>query len=424
MAFDGNGAFNRLFNWAQDAANGINITASRVDGEDSGIAAGLTLAVTRDGQGKMAADFTPATDNVYNLGTNIKRWTSINSVPFAQFGTYPNSTFDTSQTVSLIGNAGTFATNLWLSTGTAGTRPQEVAAAFEYVSSGGGTFNDDSKFGVALYAAAKLTGGSRAIWAINSVTEIGIAAQASAFGAEMDFNNNSGTDAGSTAGGAFNQMVGVRAASGGTNKPQVGFQTWTASAANRWLVGAGLANWSSYGLVIVQDPGTAAFDASGTNNGTVGAAVTGPCILLQPSSDGGGAVIRLLNAGNTAVSWQLLQNGGQVFATNANLSWVGSDAVVRSAVVVTSGDDAYFMAAKNSGRLTDQSLSQKVTWNTTGLGFFGTAPVAQPTGYGTPTGNAYQPSFAAGSITLANLAAAVAQLIIDLKTGKLGLLGA
>jgi hypothetical protein len=41
----------------------------------------------------------------------------------------------------------------------------------------------------------------------------------------------------------------------------------------------------------------------------------------------------------------------------------------------------------------------------------------QSTGYGTPTGGAKQASFAAGSITLANLAACVAQLIIDLKAG-------
>ncbi len=42
-------------------------------------------------------------------------------------------------------------------------------------------------------------------------------------------------------------------------------------------------------------------------------------------------------------------------------------------------------------------------------------------GYGTPTGGSHQASFAAGSITLGNLAAAVAQLIIDLQTH--GLLG-
>lgn len=54
---------------------------------------------------------------------------------------------------------------------------------------------------------------------------------------------------------------------------------------------------------------------------------------------------------------------------------------------------------------------------TVGGGFSvnGAPLAAQPTGYGTPTGGAHQGSFAAGSISLANLAAAVAQLIVDLK---------
>ena len=43
----------------------------------------------------------------------------------------------------------------------------------------------------------------------------------------------------------------------------------------------------------------------------------------------------------------------------------------------------------------------------------------QAPGYGTPTGGSYQASFAAGSITLANLAACVAQLINDLKAGNM-----
>jgi hypothetical protein len=41
---------------------------------------------------------------------------------------------------------------------------------------------------------------------------------------------------------------------------------------------------------------------------------------------------------------------------------------------------------------------------------------ARITGYGTPTGGTNQGSFAASTITLANLAAGVAQLILDLKT--------
>lgn len=56
------------------------------------------------------------------------------------------------------------------------------------------------------------------------------------------------------------------------------------------------------------------------------------------------------------------------------------------------------------------------------VGFNNAVPPAQPTGYGTPTGGAHQASFAAASITLPNLAAAVAQLIIELKA--YGLIGA
>lgn len=65
-------------------------------------------------------------------------------------------------------------------------------------------------------------------------------------------------------------------------------------------------------------------------------------------------------------------------------------------------------------------ITPAFSWGETGgspqLGFFGTAPTTRVTGYGTPTGGSHQGSFAAGSITLANLAAAVAQLIVDLKS--------
>jgi hypothetical protein len=68
------------------------------------------------------------------------------------------------------------------------------------------------------------------------------------------------------------------------------------------------------------------------------------------------------------------------------------------------------------------AIAQDLAHRGTNLGLFNTAPTTKKTGYGTPTGNAYQASFAAGSITLPNLAAAVAQLIIDLKA--YGLIGA
>jgi hypothetical protein len=78
MAFDGNGNFVRLHNWQQDAANGIDISAPEMDGEDNGFAAGLSLCVTRDGQGKMAADLVASAANTYNLGTGAVPWNQIN----------------------------------------------------------------------------------------------------------------------------------------------------------------------------------------------------------------------------------------------------------------------------------------------------------------------------------------------------------
>lgn len=73
-AFDGNGTFVRSYNWTNDAANSIDITASRVDTEDTGFAAGLTLCVTRDGQGKMGADFLALTGATYSVGSNATPW--------------------------------------------------------------------------------------------------------------------------------------------------------------------------------------------------------------------------------------------------------------------------------------------------------------------------------------------------------------
>lgn len=55
-AFNGSGTFVRSYNWVTDAANGINITASRFDTEDDGFAGGLSNCLTRDGQGGPTAN--------------------------------------------------------------------------------------------------------------------------------------------------------------------------------------------------------------------------------------------------------------------------------------------------------------------------------------------------------------------------------
>lgn len=88
MAYDGNGNFVRLHNWTQDAANNIDINSGEMDGEDNGFATGLTNCVTRDGQGKMSADFLPATDNTLNLGSAIRRWITVNGVPLVSIPSY------------------------------------------------------------------------------------------------------------------------------------------------------------------------------------------------------------------------------------------------------------------------------------------------------------------------------------------------
>lgn len=76
MAFNGAGLFVRLYNWVNDAANSINITASRMDAETDGIAAGLSNCITRDGQGKPSA----AIDwNGQNL-SNVAAFTTTGSI--------------------------------------------------------------------------------------------------------------------------------------------------------------------------------------------------------------------------------------------------------------------------------------------------------------------------------------------------------
>lgn len=94
MPFNGNGTFVRLHNWTSDAANSIDINAGEMDGEDDGFASGLSNCVTRDGQGKMGADFTPGTPSAYNLGTSALPWLTLNGQPIAGLVTYPTTALE------------------------------------------------------------------------------------------------------------------------------------------------------------------------------------------------------------------------------------------------------------------------------------------------------------------------------------------
>jgi len=56
MPFNGSGLFLRIYNWVNDAANGINILSTRMDAETQGIADGLSNCFTRYGQSPPTAD--------------------------------------------------------------------------------------------------------------------------------------------------------------------------------------------------------------------------------------------------------------------------------------------------------------------------------------------------------------------------------
>lgn len=88
MAFNGSGTFNRLYNWATDDGNGINIEASRMDGEDDGFATGLSNCITKDGQTTITANIPFNSKKITGLANGSARTDSIvlGQVQDNQFG--------------------------------------------------------------------------------------------------------------------------------------------------------------------------------------------------------------------------------------------------------------------------------------------------------------------------------------------------
>lgn len=74
MPFDGNGNFVRTLGtgaWTTDKNNAVNIVASRHDTNDQDFADGLTLTLTRDGQGKPSADIDWNAKKITNLAAPV-----------------------------------------------------------------------------------------------------------------------------------------------------------------------------------------------------------------------------------------------------------------------------------------------------------------------------------------------------------------
>lgn len=71
MPFNGAGTFVRLYNWTNDASNGIDILASRFDAEDNDFANALSNCITRDGQGVPITSISWNGQRITNLGSAI-----------------------------------------------------------------------------------------------------------------------------------------------------------------------------------------------------------------------------------------------------------------------------------------------------------------------------------------------------------------
>jgi hypothetical protein len=94
MAFNGNGIFQRLYNWTNDANAGIKIKSDRMDNEDNGFAQGLSTCITRDGQTTITADLKMDTFKHLNVGDAATRtqYASAGQVQDGQFIILSDST--------------------------------------------------------------------------------------------------------------------------------------------------------------------------------------------------------------------------------------------------------------------------------------------------------------------------------------------
>lgn len=73
MARDGNGTFDRIHDWTDDAGNAIDISSSRMDDEMDGMATALTDSIAKDGQTNPTANLPMATKRHTGVGNASAR---------------------------------------------------------------------------------------------------------------------------------------------------------------------------------------------------------------------------------------------------------------------------------------------------------------------------------------------------------------
>ncbi|PDQ19892.1 hypothetical protein CN311_17180 [Mesorhizobium sanjuanii] len=160
------------------------------------------------------------------------------------------------------------------------------------------------------------------------------------------------------------------------------------------------------------------------NNFEVSGAVSGqaPLLWMKGSDTDVGASFGTKGAGvhsfysGGASFYKQVEIGHVASAVN----WVSLKGAVTTdhPIVQPGGSDAnpsMIVQGKGTGgvKINDGAAATKFEVNTTGIGFFGTTPVAAKTGWGVPTGTFTRTTYVTSTVTLPQLAERVAALIQD-----------
>lgn len=138
MPFNGSGSFVRLYSWAVDAANSVDISSSRTDAEMNGFAAGLSNCVTRDGQSPPSADLPMGGKKLTNLGNAASDTDALNRITgdgryLLSASPLPHTvTFDNSGTGVASGTAFDVTASILISYNTIGAAALNASNLFTY----------------------------------------------------------------------------------------------------------------------------------------------------------------------------------------------------------------------------------------------------------------------------------------------------
>jgi hypothetical protein len=227
---------------------------------------------------------------------------------------------------------------------------------------------------------------------------------ASTFDVGISFNNAFGTGTITPGGSAIRMNTGsagcfIDASAATFTNAEIKLPSFVVGATPASLNSAIQVTGSASGLPIIQGAGSAS---------AIGLAL----------KTKGTSASTFFQAGDDAVAFRVLANQA---TTDYSQIEAGSGGAVLS-MQGSSSNSTIFIRGKGTAGVTlqDGALGTKLAVNTTGIGFFGTSPVARQS-YGAPTGVFTRTSFDTATVSTSQLAERVASLISDLKS--FGLLG-